>query len=153
MGARTFQDSFGADNTLEDMAAYLANSFSSAKQAAELAAPGSFFLIAEIDGGAAGYTRLKLGPAPDCVSAARPIEIVRFYAAREWIGRGIGPALMGACLGKAAELDCDIIWLDVWEHNPRAIAFYRKWDFEVVGEQSFQLGSDLQHDWIMARPR
>ena len=36
MGARTFYDAFAADNTPEDMAVYLAASFSPEKQAAEL---------------------------------------------------------------------------------------------------------------------
>ena len=34
------------------------------------------------------------------------------------------------------------IWLSVWEHNPRAIAFYRKYAFEVAGEHVFQVGTD-----------
>ena len=38
LGARTFYESFAADNTPENMAAYLAESFGPDKQAAELAA-------------------------------------------------------------------------------------------------------------------
>jgi ribosomal protein S18 acetylase RimI-like enzyme len=44
-----------------------------------------------------------------------------------------------------------MIWLDVWERNARAIAFYQKWGFAVVGTQTFQLGSDLQNDLLMQR--
>lgn len=47
LGARTFRDTFAADNTPENMAAYLAASFSPAKQAEELADPTSSFLIAK----------------------------------------------------------------------------------------------------------
>lgn len=151
LGARTFADSFGADNTPEDMADYLKGSFSPEKQAAELAEEGTTFLIAEIDGQPVGYTRLRQDPPPDCVTGLLPIEIVRLYAVKEWIGRGVGAALMQASLDEAARTGHDIIWLDVWEKNPRAIAFYQKWGFQKVGEQGFQLGSDLQNDWIMAR--
>lgn len=151
LGARTFADSFGADNTPEDMAAYQKGSFSPEKQAAELAEPGTTFFIAEIDGQPVGYTRLQQNPPPDCVTGMHPIEIVRLYAVKEWIGRGVGAALMQACLNEAALTGHDVIWLDVWEKNPRAIAFYQKWGFQKVGEQGFQLGSDLQNDWIMSR--
>ena len=58
---------------------------------------------------------------------------------------------MQACLDEAAKQGCDTIWLDVWEQNVRARAFYRKWDFVEVGTQFFQLGSDLQHDLILQR--
>jgi ribosomal protein S18 acetylase RimI-like enzyme len=46
----------------------------------------------------------------------------------------------------------DVLWLGVWERNPRAIAFYLRKGFERVGEHRFLLGSDLQLDWLMARP-
>ena len=43
------------------------------------------------------------------------------------------------------------MFLGVWEHNPRAQAFYRKWGFERVGEHVFQMGDDPQIDWWMVR--
>jgi diamine N-acetyltransferase len=39
----------------------------------------------------------------------------------------------------------------VWKENPRGIAFYKKWGFTIVGEQGFQMGEELQEDWIMSR--
>jgi diamine N-acetyltransferase len=44
-----------------------------------------------------------------------------------------------------------MLWLDVWERNPRGIAFYRKWGFVEVGRQAFMLGEDLQNDLMTAR--
>jgi GNAT superfamily N-acetyltransferase len=152
IGRTMFHETFAADNSPENMAAYLDASFSPAKQAAELAEPGSLFLIAELDGQVAGYARLKEGPAPAEVAASRPIEIVRIYAGRAWQGRGVGAALMQACLDEARERNCDAIWLGVWERNPRALAFYRKWGFVQVGTQTFKLGDDLQTDFIFQRP-
>ena len=151
LGQRTFSDAFAIDNTPEDMAAYLAASFSPQKQADELADPLSHFLIAEGDGTPVGYARLRLGETPAAITGRKPVEIVRFYSVQEWIGRGVGAALMSACIALAAEMGCDTIWLDVWERNPRAISFYQKWGFAVLGMQTFQLGSDTQHDLLMQR--
>lgn len=151
LGALAFAAAFAADNTPENMAAYLAEHFGAARQAAELADPATIFLIAEQGGEAIGYARLKRGPAPACIRGARPIEIVRFYAHPNCIGRGVGAALMQACLEQAARQGCDAVWLDVWERNARAIAFYEKWGFVVVGAQDFLLGDDLQHDLLMVR--
>jgi ribosomal protein S18 acetylase RimI-like enzyme len=44
------------------------------------------------------------------------------------------------------------MWLGVWERNPRAVAFYRKYGFTRVGEHTFMLGADAQTDWVLARP-
>lgn len=151
LGAETFSDAFGPDNTPEDMAAYLRASFSPEIQAAELADPSSVFLIAEADGRMAGYARLREGRAPAAITGSRPIEIVRFYSRTKWIGRGLGALLMQACLSEAEHRECDTIWLDVWERNERARAFYRKWRFVDVGTQPFQLGDDIQTDFLMQR--
>jgi ribosomal protein S18 acetylase RimI-like enzyme len=50
----------------------------------------------------------------------------------------------------AVRKDSDCLWLGVWERNPKAIAFYRKHGFRVVGEHSFMLGRDQQRDLILA---
>ncbi len=151
LGRQTYFDAFAAQNSEETMSAYLAAAFNPQKQAAELADPGTLFLIAEMDGQPVGYARLRQDPPPACISAAHPVEIVRFYSIKEWIGHGVGAALMNACLEEARRRDCDVIWLDVWEQNPHAIAFYQKWGFVKVGEQGFQMRDELQHDWLMAR--
>jgi ribosomal protein S18 acetylase RimI-like enzyme len=151
LGARTFSETFAADNTPEDMAAYLAANFSLAQQTAELNNPASTFLIAEASGLAAGYAQLHVGEPVEGVAGAKPIELVRLYVSREWLGRGVGEALMRACVDEARRAGHGTIWLGVWEQNGRAQAFYRKWDFRAVGEHVFQLGSDSQTDIVMER--
>lgn len=154
LGARTFHETFAADkrNRPEDVAAYLASSFGQAQQGAELADSHSTFLIAEIDGVAVGYAKLRVCRAPDRITGEKPIELVRLYASQEWLGRGIGAALMRACIDEAKRKGYRTLWLGVWEHNQRARAFYRKWEFHDAGQHIFQLGDDPQTDILMVRP-
>jgi ribosomal protein S18 acetylase RimI-like enzyme len=151
LGARTFAETFATDNSPEDIAAYIAVSFNLTQQTAELADPASTFLLAEVGGVAAGYAKLHAGEPLDGVEGAKPVELVRLYASREWLGRGVGQALMRACVDEARQAGRRTIWLGVWERNGRAQAFYRKWNFRVVGEHVFQLGSDPQTDILMER--
>jgi diamine N-acetyltransferase len=151
LGARTFSETFAADNAPEDLAAYLASSFNLAQQQAELADPASSFLVAEVGGAAAGYAKLHAGEPAEGISGAQPVELVRLYVSREWLGLGVGEALMLACLNEAKQAGHETIWLGVWERNGRARAFYRKWNFRAVGEHVFQLGSDPQTDILMVR--
>jgi ribosomal protein S18 acetylase RimI-like enzyme len=46
----------------------------------------------------------------------------------------------------------DVVWLGVWERNPRAIAFYRKFEFREAGEHVFPVGNDPQRDIVLVRP-
>jgi ribosomal protein S18 acetylase RimI-like enzyme len=66
-------------------------------------------------------------------------------------GQGIAQELMHACIRELEQRGADAVWLGVWEHNPRAIAFYKKSGFVEVGNQVFPLGGDLQRDIVMAR--
>ncbi|MCB0165300.1 MAG: GNAT family N-acetyltransferase [Anaerolineae bacterium] len=150
-GTMAFAAAFVADNNPEDMAAYLAEAFSPAKQQSELADPASRFLIAEAGGVMAGYAQIKARSVEEGVTGRNPIELVRIYTDPERIGQGIGAALMSACLEAARQGGHDVIWLGVWEKNHRAQAFYRRWGFVKVGTHIFQLGADAQTDWILQR--
>lgn len=151
IGEETFADTFSADNTPDNMAEYLESAFSPEIQARELADPASVFLIADLEGETVGYARLVEGYVPPEVTGQHPIELARIYARKRWIGHGVGTALMQACLDLARGRGADTVWLGVWEKNPRAITFYQKWGFMMVGTQTFQLGDDPQTDWVMQR--
>jgi diamine N-acetyltransferase len=60
--------------------------------------------------------------------------------------------LMATCIKEMENRESDVVWLGVWERNPRAMAFYKKFGFGEVGEHVFPLGTDPQRDVIMARP-
>lgn len=151
LGARTFSETFAADNSPADMAAYLALAFSEAQQTAEIADPHSAFHIAETNGVASGYAMLRSGSVPETVTNDKPVELVRLYVAREHLGRGVGAALIRVCINEASQRGHRTLWLGVWEHNHRAQAFYRKWNFHRVGTHIFQLGDDAQTDILMER--
>ncbi len=151
LGTETFHDTFAAENTPEDMAQYLERAFGAGRQAEELADPAAAFLIAQVDDAPVGYARIRWGTTRAVVPGTRLLEIVRLYVRRPWIGRGVGAAMMSACVAEARLSNCDVVWLAVWERNLRALAFYEKWGFTIVGQQVFQLGADLQRDLVMMR--
>jgi ribosomal protein S18 acetylase RimI-like enzyme len=94
---------------------------------------------------------LRSGNDLDSVIGDNPIELVRLYVSRESLGTGVGAALMQACIGEAMQRGYKTLWLGVWEHNHRAQAFYRKWNFQEAGTHLFQLGDDPQTDILMQR--
>lgn len=150
LAARTFKDTFGAANSARDMAEYLAKTYSPAQQAIEIASPDMRTLLVEGDGDAIAYAQLRRGITPDCVRGAAPIEIWRFYVDTPAIGRGVAQRLMAEVRDTALRIGAGTLWLGVWEHNARAIAFYVKSGFHTVGSHIFVLGSDPQTDLVMS---
>ena len=45
---------------------------------------------------------------------------------------------MDACFEYAITHDHDVMWLGVWEYNPRAQSFYRKNGFREVGRATYR---------------
>src|SRR4051812_32092975 len=153
LAARLFEQTFAGENSADDMREYLDRTFSAERQRAELAdGDRAVWLAVAEDGAHVGYAMLRRGTRAQGVTGSRPAEVQRIYADRDFHGRGVGRVLMDACLAQASEWKCDELWLGVWERNPRAIAFYQKIGFGVVGRQTFLLGRDVQHDLVMALP-
>ena len=148
---RTFVETFGPDNTPEDLAAHVAKAFGVAQQSGELRDPNIITLLGESGATLVAFAQLRRGHHPPCVTGPDPIELLRFYVDRPWHGQGIAQSLMCAVEETARQADARTLWLGVWERNPRAIAFYAKCAFTDVGEQEFMVGSDRQTDRVMAR--
>ena len=149
----TFWDAFAhhPKNAPDDLNYYMRQAFNEDKIAAELADPKNIFLIAEIDGEAAGYAKIVIDHVEPGITAGRPVELSRLYSHQKHLGQGVGQTLMDACFERARHEGRDVMWLGVWEYNPRAQRFYEKNGFRVVGSHVFQLGKDAQTDLLMQR--
>jgi ribosomal protein S18 acetylase RimI-like enzyme len=56
---------------------------------------------------------------------------------------------MQSCIQYAKANAYEILWLGVWEKNPKAISFYTKEGFKHFGEHDFLLGDDVQKDHLL----
>lgn len=139
--AEAFRATFASDNSPADMAAYLASAFSPDIQRAEIADPGATTFIAEEAGAIAGYVHL--------VRAGDEMHMKRLYVDAPFKGTGLARALTDRSIALARAEGAARMKLGVWERNPRAIAFYRKLGFVVVGSEVFRLGEDSQTDLVM----
>ena len=149
---KTFRDTFGASNTAEDMDLHCQSAYGESIQALELADPSTLTLLTESKGEVIAFAQLHWGEAPACVTGNSPGEIRRFYVVADWHGKGVAQELMNTCLDEMRSRAADVVWLGVFEHNPKAIAFYTKHEFVKVGDHTFVVGHDPQRDFIMMRP-
>ncbi len=147
----TFYDAFAKDNTKENMDAFMNTVFTKEALMQQVITGDGIFLLAYDGDTVTGYARLREENEEEIMKGENAFEIARIYAVQSAIGKGVGPALMKACIEMALDMKKSIIWLGVWEKNPRAIAFYQKWGFEKFGEHIFPIGDDPQTDWLMKK--
>ncbi len=150
LAERTFRDAFGARNSPENMDAHCAKVFGPEIQQREIEDRGLVTMVAVAERRLIGFSQLRLAGAHASVPAQRPAELKRLYVLAEWHGRGIGAELMQDALDAAKREGCDWLWLGVWEHNPKAMAFYRRFGLEIAGTHAFMLGQDRQRDLVMS---
>lgn len=145
----TFSEAFAEDNNPQDMADYIAESFSYEKMELEYQNLESQFFFAELDGEIMGYLKLNWGKAQTEDKLTNALEVERIYVLSPFYGKGIGQLLYDKALSIAKNRGFNEIWLGVWGKNYRAIRFYQKNGFTEFGTHTFKLGDDIQTDLLM----
>jgi ribosomal protein S18 acetylase RimI-like enzyme len=130
---------------------YLEKTFTPDRLKTEMEDPANTFLLAVHGDVVAGYAKLREQQNPPELKGEVAIEIERIYVRKEYLGKKVGALLMEKCLTLAQEKAYKLVWLGVWEHNAKAMAFYEKWGFEKFGSHPFLLGTDLQTDLLMKK--
>lgn len=151
LGIKTFYDTFIPFNKQEDMEAYLNSTFTQERLHTEFEEEGSVFFLAVHGERPAGYAKIRMKTGHDQPEGRKPMEIERLYVLNDFLGHGIGAKLMEQCLAWGKFIQCDVVWLGVWEHNERAKRFYTKWGFEKYSQHVFMLGNDEQTDHLMKK--
>ena len=151
LSRETFYNTFASQNKAEDMEKFMSEQFTKEALMKEAGAEGNIFLLALIDDEPAGYVKLREGRLRPELDNKPCLEIARIYVISKMIGKGVGGVLMQKCIAIGLEKNKELLWLGVWKENRVAIDFYKRWGFEIFGEQDFLLGNDLQKDWLMMR--
>jgi len=148
---KTFSETFSSNNNSQDMELYLQINFSESTLSSELNSIYSEFYFLKLDDSIIGYLKLNFGKAQKEIQTDYSIEIERIYVSQEFHNRKLGEELLHTAIRIANSRHCDFIWLAVWEHNLKAIRFYKKHGFIEFDKHNFQLGSESQTDIMMKR--
>jgi ribosomal protein S18 acetylase RimI-like enzyme len=130
---------------------YLHQTFSPTALALKLAQPNTLNLIAEANHTIIAFSRVEPQPVPHHPEHAHAAELAKFYVDAEFHGRGLASPLLAETLDAARQRGWRTLWLCVWQHNPRAIAFYRKHGFAQVGHIEVVVEDVVFDDFIMSR--
>lgn len=148
---QTFTETFGSQNTAEDLAKFLNEEYDFNKLKSEVADPESFYYFCYFNDELAGYLKLNIGSAQTESDYPEALEIQRIYVLQKYQGQKIGLSMMQHAIAVAKKIKKLQVWLGVWEKNLKAQAFYRKSGFEKVGSHDFILGDDIQTDYILVK--
>jgi ribosomal protein S18 acetylase RimI-like enzyme len=146
----TFIEAFASQNTKEDMDLFLKMCFNLSAIKNEISDIDIGYYMAFLEDKLIGYVKIKKASHSSFIDL-NSLEISRIYVYEQYHNKKIGSALMQFVIDYAKANKFKIVWLGVWEHNPKAIEFYKRWGFEVFGEHVFILGNDPQNDLLMKK--
>ena len=149
LGVTTFYEAYFEQDGSHDLANYVLENFSQAQIEDELNNQDSTFFIAELNGKAVGYAKLRENSKVDCLKSDDAIELQRIYILEKAKGKGVGDGLMKRCFTEARAKGCKKIWLGVWERNLAAQKFYEKLGFVKVGELQFPYADTVGTNFVL----
>lgn len=148
LASKTFYDTFTGTCTEDDMNSFLFDYYNVEQVKKELNDITDYFYLAEIDGLAVGYIRIKEDYSGfDELQEYKALELKRLYVLREYHGKEVAKNLMNFVFDFALENSYNLVWLGVWEYNERAKKFYTKNGFTDTGyKHPFPIGNTPQTD-------
>jgi ribosomal protein S18 acetylase RimI-like enzyme len=151
LGAQTFYESFASQMTRQNIEKYISESFSTAKIESELSEGHSRFFLAFLADQIVGYAKVRTRNQLEQIKNKKPLELERLYVLKSYHKKKIGASLLEHCLDYATQQGFDVIWLAVWNENPKAIKFYERWGFITFDSQIFMRGNDAQTGLLMKK--
>jgi len=151
LSTQTFYETYATFNTKENMESYVKNNFAVEALEKNFDEPNARFFIAYADEMPVGYAKLRTVEVPEAMRNRNHLELERIYVKQDFKGMKIGKKLISKSIEVAKQKGFEVLWLGVWEHNEKALAFYKKMGFEIFDEHIFKLGNDEQRDYLMKR--
>ncbi len=99
--------------------------------------------------GPVGYAILTAPDLPLADLSEDDVELKRIYVLTRFHGSGVGRRLMQTALEEARAMGRRRVLLGMHPDNARALAFYEKAGFQVVGRRRFQMGFNIYDDLVL----
>ena len=151
LGAAVFRVAYrSAFDSDQQMDGFIAARLAPESFRATLEAGAPWSSLGSVNGVPAGFIQMEESSPPECVDLPA-MELWKLYVLQRFHGCGIADVLLARGLERAFESGATHVWLCVWEHSPRAQAFYRRHGFSAVGEMSHTWAGVSFRDVVMTR--
>jgi len=152
IGAATFLETYCELIPGNDLIAHVTHRHGAAVYAAWATDPAVFIWVAETQSGApVGYVVLTPASLPVEQPRAEDREILRLYVLRRYQKTGLGHGLMNTAVMEARRSTASRLVLGVYHGNAKALAFYARQGFEIIGRRSFQVGDSVFEDLVLGK--
>lgn len=141
IGKISFLESHGLSATSLDIEDYVSRKYTVDAVKEELSDPENIYHLLYVSDRPAGYSKMILNTANENVPFQNVATLDRLYLLKEFYDLKLGRQLFEHNIQIAENAEQKGIWLYVWTENKRAIRFYERAGFKIVGSTYFKISA------------
>ena len=139
IGEKTFWESHGISASKVDINAFVSKTYTKEALVKELENKNNTYHLIYYNSKLAGFSKIVLNAPNNNIKPKNVTKLDRFYLLKAFYGQKLGLKLFDFNVALSKKNKQEGIWLAVWVENQRAINFYQKAGFKIVGEYNFQI--------------
>lgn len=129
-----------------DMREYLDKNYSLEAIENELADSGNIYHIIDYNNIPAGYSKVVLNASHQNIEDLNVMKLDRLYLLPEFFDKKLGIELLKHNIELAKKNHQKGIWLFTWIGNARAVNFYNKVGFKIIGSHQFKVSENHSNE-------
>ncbi|MFL1490762.1 GNAT family N-acetyltransferase [Pseudomonas antarctica] len=152
LGMQVFLDTYATEGIRSSIANEALQAFAPQTMAQLIAQPGVSVMVAEVNGHLVGFAQVKLNACHLMIDAVDAAELQRLYIQERFTGLGLGWQLLLAAEQHAARGGAALLWATVWVGNERALGFYPRCGYEVLGSPTYTFQGETHGNRLFGKP-
>lgn len=141
IGKQSFIESHGESASKSDIDVFISKTFTKEILLTQLSNPNIRYHLIYYNNNVAGYSKIELDSPNSNIQNKNVTKLERFYLLKEFYGQKLGLKLFEFNVELSKKNQQKGIWLAVWVENLRAIKFYTKIGFKIVGKYDFKISN------------
>ncbi len=133
----SFLPAHGHSSPKKDMDRYIQLNFSESNLKAEIQDSKNEYQVLLHNHKLVGYFKININLSTSFSEENEITYMSRLYVLKEYYNFGFGKKLLEKAIEESKKQMQKGMWLKVWVENKRAIQFYKKMGFEIIGTSDF----------------
>ena len=139
IGKLSVEEAHRGSCSTEELNEYIENHYNNEAIRAELSDEKNRYYIIKVDGEPAGFTKIIFNSAHADIEQKNVTKLDRIYLLSKFFNLRLGSELLKFNIDLSKTNNQSGIWLYTWTGNNRAINFYQKNGFTIIGSHNFQV--------------
>ncbi|NVJ89086.1 MAG: GNAT family N-acetyltransferase [Flavobacteriaceae bacterium] len=142
LSIETFLPAHGHSASKNDIDSYISENFTTKNFTKELSNENHQYYLFSYNNKIVGYSKVVFNLTCENIDSENISYLSRIYFLKEYYGLGLAKQLFDFNIQLCKENNQIGMWLKVWIENKRAIQFYKKIGFTIVGKSDFRISEN-----------